>query len=90
MFQIIELQDSTQTTILSCQAVETGESVRVEPSQDPDTGAKPEPADVRPLDDGDFFKAVPVAVRQPIKLPKHAAHILDSRIDSTEQDQDEG
>ena len=26
-----------------------------------------------------FFKAIPVAVRQPIKLPKHASNILSSR-----------
>ena len=30
--------------------------------------------------DDQFFKAIPVAVRQPLRLPKHATHILDSRI----------
>ena len=31
-----------------------------------------------------FFKAIPVAVRQPIKLPKHASNILSSRHVSSE------
>ena len=40
--------------------------------------------------DTNCFKAIPAAVRQPIKLPKHAAHILDSRIDTDcERDKDE-
>ena len=29
--------------------------------------------------DADYFKAIPVAVRQPLKIPKHASNILSSR-----------
>jgi len=36
--------------------------------------------DPPPPSDDQFFTAIPVAVRQPLRLPKHAAHILDSRI----------
>ena len=35
----------------------------------------------RTLDDRDYFKAIPVVVRQPIRLPRHAAHIFNSRLD---------
>ena len=37
--------------------------------------------------DADVFKAVPVAVRQPLRIPKHASNILSSRhIDSEKQE----
>ena len=38
-----------------------------------------------PLDDSDVFSRLPVAVRQPLRLPRHAAHILDSRINPSSQ-----
>ena len=36
--------------------------------------------------DADYFKAIPVAVRQPIKLPRHASNILSSRHQAHEED----
>ena len=42
-------------------------------------------------DDKQLFKAVPIAVRQPLRLPKHAAHIFDSRLgDTADTKEDEG
>ena len=36
--------------------------------------------------DADYFKAIPVAVRQPLKLPRHASNILSSRNVGQEED----
>ena len=32
------------------------------------------------LTEAEIFKAMPVALRKPLRLPKHAVHILDSRV----------
>ena len=46
----------------------------------PGSGKQGGEEDPPPPSDDHFFTAIPVAVRQPLRLPKHAAHILDSRI----------
>ena len=48
-------------------------------NREKEEGIDQDKADADKDKDSLFFKAIPVAVRQPIKLPKHASNILSSR-----------